>query len=71
VSGGRVATPQRVAGVVALACAAQFLVVLDVSVVNVALPSVQAALHVEPAHVQWVVHAYTLVLALPRLERRE
>jgi EmrB/QacA subfamily drug resistance transporter len=51
------------AGVVALACAAQFMVVLDVSVVNVALPSVQSALGAEPAHVQWIVHAYTLVFA--------
>ncbi|HYH30886.1 MAG TPA: MFS transporter, partial [Pseudonocardia sp.] len=58
-----VAVPRQGAGVVALACAAQFLVVLDVSVVNVALPSVQAALGVDPAHVQWVVHAYTLVFA--------
>ncbi|WP_373302983.1 MFS transporter [Streptomyces fructofermentans] len=49
--------------VVALACAGQFLVVLDVSVVNVALPSVRADLGLGPAGLQWVVNAYTIAFA--------
>ncbi|WP_079036392.1 MFS transporter [Streptomyces silaceus] len=49
--------------VLALACAAQFMVVLDVSVVNVALPSIQRALGFDPAGLQWVVNAYALVFA--------
>ncbi|MEU9425301.1 MFS transporter [Streptomyces sp. NPDC048342] len=46
-----------------LACAAQFMVVLDVSVVNVALPSIQAALGFDAAGLQWVVGGYALVFA--------
>jgi EmrB/QacA subfamily drug resistance transporter len=49
--------------VVWLACAAQFMVVLDVSVVNVALPSVQAALGFDAVGLQWVVGGYVLVFA--------
>src|SRR4051812_4059129 len=40
---------------------AQFMVVLDVTIVNVALPAIQAALDFSPAGLQWVVNAYTLV----------
>jgi EmrB/QacA subfamily drug resistance transporter len=39
---------------------AQFLVVLDASIVNVALPSIQKALDFSAANLQWVVNAYTL-----------
>lgn len=39
---------------------AQFMVVLDVSIVNVALPSIQQALHFAESDLQWVVTAYTL-----------
>ncbi len=39
---------------------AQFMVVLDVSIVNVALPSVQKALNFSVSNLQWVVTAYTL-----------
>ncbi|WP_328336045.1 MFS transporter [Streptomyces violaceus] len=46
-----------------LACAAQFMVVLDVSVVNVALPSIQRALGFDAAGLQWVVGSYALVFA--------
>ncbi len=42
-------------------CAAQFMVVLDVSIVNVALPSIKTALNFSEANLQWVVSAYTLV----------
>ncbi|WP_353942259.1 MFS transporter [Streptomyces sp. HUAS MG91] len=49
--------------VVAVACAGQFLVVLDVSVVNVALPSVRADLGLSPTGLQWVVNAYSIAFA--------
>jgi len=39
---------------------AQFMVVLDVSIVNVALPAIQKAFHMHPATLQWLVTAYTL-----------
>src|SRR3954470_12050171 len=43
-----------------LLSSAQFLVVLDASIVNVALPSIQNALDFSAANLQWVVNAYTL-----------
>jgi EmrB/QacA subfamily drug resistance transporter len=43
-----------------LACLAQFMVILDVSVVNVALPSIRTGLHFSEANLQWVVNAYTV-----------
>ncbi|MBA4864814.1 MFS transporter [Streptomyces sp. PSKA54] len=49
--------------VVAAACAGQFLVVLDVSVVNVALPSMRADLGLSAPGLQWVVNAYSIAFA--------
>ncbi|MFD3619424.1 MFS transporter [Streptomyces sp. NPDC058676] len=49
--------------VVALACAGQFLVVLDVSVVNVALPSMRTDLGLSQQGLQWVVNAYAIAFA--------
>ncbi|PAZ13125.1 MFS transporter [Streptomyces sp. SA15] len=49
--------------VVALACAGQFLVVLDISVVNVALPSMRTDLRLSEQGLQWVVNAYTIAFA--------
>ena len=46
-----------------LCCLAQFMVVLDVSIVNVALPSISADLGFDPASLAWVVNAYTLAFA--------
>ena len=46
-----------------LCCLAQFMVVLDVSIVNVALPSIAADLGFTPASLAWVVNAYTLAFA--------
>src|SRR4051812_20713996 len=43
-----------------LLSAAQFVVVLDASIVNVALPSIQKALDFTDSNLQWVVNAYTL-----------
>src|SRR3954451_14646783 len=44
----------------ALLAAAQFVVVLDASIVNVALPSIGQALHFSQDDLSWVVNAYTL-----------
>lgn len=63
VSGKPAAKPARLWAVVLAACAGQFLVVLDVSVVNVALPSIRADLGMSGAGLQWVVNAYTLTFA--------
>ena len=47
--------------VLVLICFAQFMVILDATVVNVALPSIQHDLHMSEANLQWIVNAYTLV----------
>src|SRR3984885_14285781 len=49
--------------ILALACVAQFMVVLDVSIVNVALPSIGRELHYSATGLQWVVNAYVLTFA--------
>jgi len=47
----------------AVCCLAQFMVVLDISIVNVALPQMKAGLHLSPGGQQWVINAYTLTFA--------
>ena len=49
--------------VLAVVCVAQFMVVLDVSIVNVALPSMQRDLHLSQNGLGWVLNAYTLTFA--------
>src|SRR3954454_14620919 len=44
----------------ALLAIAQFMVILDVTGVNVALPSIGGALHLADADLQWVITAYVL-----------
>ena len=59
-------TPQRHAPdglILAIACIAQFMVVLDVSIVNVALPRMSVDLHFTLHSIQWVVNAYVLTYA--------
>jgi EmrB/QacA subfamily drug resistance transporter len=46
-----------------LACLAQFMVILDVSVVNVALPVIRRSLGFTESDLQWVVNAYTVTFA--------
>src|SRR5437879_3172897 len=46
-----------------LLCGAQFLVVLDATIVNVALPSIQRALHFTEQNLQWVASGYALTFA--------
>jgi EmrB/QacA subfamily drug resistance transporter len=48
--------------VLALTCAAQFMVVLDIAIVNVALPAIQDDLEMGQNALQWVVIAYGLLL---------
>jgi EmrB/QacA subfamily drug resistance transporter len=43
-----------------LLCAAQFMVILDITVVNIALPSIQQDLGLATKDLQWVITAYTL-----------
>ena len=47
--------------VLVIVCLAQFMVVLDATVVNIALPSIQRGLSFSDADLQWVINAYTLV----------
>ena len=47
--------------VLGLVCVAQFMVILDATIVNVALPSIEGGLHFSPTGLQWIVNAYTLV----------
>jgi EmrB/QacA subfamily drug resistance transporter len=49
--------------VLALCCLAQFMVILDVAIVNVALPSIRSDLGFSATGLQWVVNAYTLTFA--------
>ncbi|RJO73347.1 DHA2 family efflux MFS transporter permease subunit [Nocardia panacis] len=49
--------------VLAICCASIFVVVMDISIVNVALPSIRHDLHASLSGLQWTVDAYTLVLA--------
>ena len=46
--------------VLILLAAAQFMVVLDVSIVNVALPAIQKAFNMSASNLQWIVTMYTL-----------
>ncbi|MEV0662366.1 MFS transporter [Actinomadura luteofluorescens] len=59
----RTAAPPAYRVILFLACAAQFMVVLDVSVVNVALPSIQRALNFTSTGLPWVAGAYSLTFA--------
>src|SRR5256884_9133486 len=43
-----------------LLCVAQFVVVLDASIVNVALPSIGKGLHLSEHNLPWVVNAYVI-----------
>jgi len=45
----------------ALIVTAQFMVILDVAIVNVALPSIKSDLNFSPTNLQWVVSAYAIM----------
>jgi EmrB/QacA subfamily drug resistance transporter len=44
-------------------CVGMFMLLLDITVVNVALPDIQRSLHASFSDLQWVVNAYSLTLA--------
>src|SRR4051794_624853 len=46
--------------VLVLICLAQFMVILDATIVNVALPSIQKDLGLSEANLQWIISSYTL-----------
>jgi EmrB/QacA subfamily drug resistance transporter len=49
--------------ILTVCCVAQFMVILDLSIVNVALPSIQSSLNFTSADLQWVVDAYAIAFA--------
>jgi EmrB/QacA subfamily drug resistance transporter len=55
--------PGRRRLVLALCCTSVFIVGIDVTIVNVALPSIQRSLHASVSGLQWTLDAYTLVIA--------
>ena len=56
-------TTRHLRATLLLSCLAQFMVILDVSVVNVALPAIRGGLHFSEVDLQWVVNAYTVTFA--------
>ena len=50
-------------GVLAILCLSVFLVVLDNTIINVALPTLVEELGATTSQLQWIVDAYTLVFA--------
>jgi len=60
---GSTQQPSHLRATLLLACLAQFMVILDVSVVNVALPAIRNGLHFTEQDLQWVVNAYTVTFA--------
>ncbi|MFF1548379.1 MFS transporter [Streptomyces sp. NPDC058291] len=56
-------SPRRRLLILAICCMSLLIVSLDVTVLNVALPSMQSDLHASTSGLQWTIDAYTLVLA--------
>ena len=64
--GASAATPRRTGTnnpwlAVVVLCVAEFMIVLDATIVNVALPSIQSGLHFSPSSLQSVINIYTLI----------
>src|SRR5215210_4640175 len=53
--------------VLVLVCIAQFMVILDATITNVALPSIQEDLEFSQTSLQWVINAYTVVFSVASL----
>ena len=49
--------------ILAICCMSLLLIAMDVTIVNVALPDIQRDLHATVPQLQWIIDAYTLVLA--------
>jgi EmrB/QacA subfamily drug resistance transporter len=56
-------TARRLRLTLLAACCAQFMILLDNTIVNVALPSIQRELGVTPGGLEWTINAYVLALA--------
>jgi EmrB/QacA subfamily drug resistance transporter len=56
-------SPRRKSLVLAICCISMIVVVMDISIVNVALPRMGRDLHASESGLQWTVDAYSLVLA--------
>ena len=54
-------TNHRKWSALALIVTAQFMVILDVAIVNVALPSIKSDLHFSDTNLQWVISAYAIL----------
>jgi EmrB/QacA subfamily drug resistance transporter len=54
-------TPERRWSALALIVTAQFMVILDVAIVNVALPSIKTDLNFSQTNLQWVISAYAIM----------
>ncbi len=54
------AAPRRLGLALAVIATAQLMVVLDASIVNIALPHIQTALHFSGTNLEWIVNAYSL-----------
>src|SRR5262249_62223352 len=59
-SGGRAALRDRRGLALAIVLGAQLMIVLDLTVVNIALPDIAHGLHFSGASLSWVLSAYTL-----------
>ena len=60
---GKNSTRQRRLTLLAM-CIAQGMILLDVTIVNIALPSIQRELHASSGELEWVISAYALSLAV-------
>ncbi len=49
--------------ILGICCLSLLVVSMDVTIVNVALPAIQHDLHATLSHLQWVMDAYTLIVA--------
>jgi EmrB/QacA subfamily drug resistance transporter len=56
-------SPRRRLLVLVICCASILVVVMDISIVNIALPAMRRDLHASESGLQWTIDAYTLVLA--------
>ena len=56
-------SPARQRWTLLATCFSQFMILLDVTIVNVALPSIQHELDVTPGTLVWTINAYVLPLA--------
>jgi EmrB/QacA subfamily drug resistance transporter len=63
IAGTRALARRNSNGLLILVCLAQYMVILDVSIVNVALPAIHDDLSFSTTGLQWVVNAYTLTFA--------